>query len=765
MAKIVLCGEAWGEAEEKAFQATGVISPFVGQAGSVLDAILEEVGLARAELTILNVMNERPPNNNFDVYYEKKQPTQKLRDAYARLTQEILDAKPNVIVCLGNEAMRAVLGHEGVMDWRGSVVSPPTHSPLQGVKCIPTIHPAAVLREWTFRPAVVADFKRIKKESEYAQICYTPREAKINPSLEEVLSGIEAASRSDYCAFDIETESGQVTCIGLSYRADRAICIPFWFASSGSIWSPEEEQLIWSKLKELLEAESPKKIAHNGMYELEYLTATVGIRPKIHLDTMLMFHTLYPELPKSLAFLVSLYTDHPYYKYQRKAAEMDVLWEYNAKDAMLTLECAMKIEKELSDAGLTAFHEKYVHALVDPMFSMTHKGVRFDTDKCREMRRQYEADIERWQCELDTLVGHPLNIGSHKQMTTWLYTELGLPQQWKRRATGGKTLSADEEALETLYKSSKNEAIAIVLKMREAGKILSTYLNVRLDNDKRIRCTYNIAGTETGRLSSSATCFGTGSNLQNTPDGDVRSLFLADPGYVFINADLSQAEARVVAYLSGEKRLIEVFNEGGDIHRKNASNIFNVKESEVTDEQRYLAKRIVHASNYGMGYKTFAKTASVPEALARRLLAQYFAAYPRIKIWHMQTRDRLNKSRTLVTPFGRPRVFFNKWSESLLKEGLAFIPQSTVADCVNQAIIELDQKWKTEDKTLLLQVHDSILAQVREDKLDEAVAEIKEAMLKPITIGYETFTIPVDVKVGLNWGTLSKYKQQKECAA
>ena len=649
-ARVMLIGECWGETEEK------VHRPFQGQAGKILDGILEEVDIPRAMCRITNVLHERPPNNNFLIYYEKNKPTPKLLEAYERLANEITACQPNLVVCLGNEAMKAVLGHGGIMDWRGSIF----YSPLHG-KVMPTIHPAAILRDWTLRPSVVSDFEKVREEMMYAEIKSKKKEIEINPSLETILEHIDEARQSDYCAFDIETESNQITCLGIAYKPDHAICIPFWFGSSGSIHSQEDEQLIWIQLRELLEADSPKKIAHNGMYELEYLSRTMGIIPKIHLDTMLMFHTLYAELPKSLAYLVSIYTDHPFYKYQRKTDKMDEMWTYNGTDAMLTYECAKKLIKELYEEKRMGFYIDSVHSLMDPLFGMTRTGVRFDHEKRKDIKKVYEDDFSVMQQKLNNLVGHALNIGSHKQMTEWLYKELKLPKQTKKRkATGDETETADEEALNNLYKKHPKEEIKLVLEMREKQKLLSTYLNVKIDDDKRIRCSYNIAGTETGRLSSSSTAFGTGTNLQNIPDGIIRSMFVADERYTLINADLSQAEARVVAYISGDQRLIEIFEQGGDIHKKNAANIYNCKEEEVTDEQRYLAKRVVHASNYGMGPRTFAQTAGISESEATRLLNRYFAAYPRIKFWHMQVRSQLDKTRVLVNPFGRKRIFFNR---------------------------------------------------------------------------------------------------------
>lgn len=755
-AKIMLVGECWGKDEEK------VRKPFQGQAGRVLEGILKECGIPRPRLYITNVLHERPPNNNFQIYYErvggKKVPTAKLQEAYERLKNEIAQVNPNVIVPMGNEAMKAVLGHAGVMNWRGSVIRN-----KMGIKVIPTIHPAAILREWVYRSAVVSDFNRISKEGDSHEYKETEREFIIHPTFEESIEEIQRAAGSDYCAFDIETESNEITCIGLSYRPHRAICIPLhrgfkreMWKGEGGFYTDEQECGLIDALRGLLESESPKKIAHNGMFDVEWINRCLHIKTRLHFDTMLAFHTLYSEFPKALSFLTSLYTDHPYYKYQIKTDDQSVYYRYNATDAVLTYECAMALIKELDESGQRNFYDTYVHSLVNPLLSIQHRGVRFDEERRKDLKKRYTKEVTSLQKDLNKKVGYELNINSYPQMTEWLYNELGLPKKVrKRKATGKTTLAADEEALNELYRKHKVEEIKTVLSIREKNKLLSTYLKVKIDKDKRIRCSYNIAGTETGRLSSSSSTHGIGTNLQNVPE-DLRVLFLADEGKTLINADLSQAEARIVAHLASEERLIKVFENGGDIHRKNAANIFNKPEGEVTCEERYIAKRVVHASNYGMGAITFAQTAGISTTDSKRLLNQYFSTYPRIRVWHMQIRDTLTRTRCLTTPFGRRRAFFNYWGDSMLKEGLAYVPQSTVADITNQGLINLYNKGCE----LLLQVHDSIVIQCEEDKVDEYARLMIECMTIPIEINGKIVTIPVEIKSGKNWRDLKLWKKK-----
>jgi uracil-DNA glycosylase family 4 len=1061
-AKIMLVGEAPGEQEEKA----GV--PFVGMAGKLLDSLLEGAGIRREECYITNVMLERPAGNKFSNFYVKEKgkrsPSAALVEGRARLLTEIARVQPCVIVPMGNEAMLAILGMSGVVDWRGSCLDSPMG------KVIPTIHPASILRHWTYLPAVQNDFIRIKGEAATPEFYRTHRELVVCYDFNQAVEELKGVLNAKEVAFDIETESAQVTAIGFSHQLHRAITIPLWFAGSGSRFDIQQETLLWELITSILCSPGIRSMAHNGVFDIEHLRRVHGISVTNYaLDTMLAFHTVYPELPKGLDYLCSIYTDMPYYKHMGGSDNMDDFYRYNAMDACVTFEIAQELKVEMKDFGVEGFYYEHVHPMVEPIVAMQLKGVRFDHEERLRMKKAYKDIIKDMQSELELLVGHELNVGSHKQMCEWLYTELKLTKQTSRnKETGVVGLTADDGALEELYEKFPRREIELVREIRAKNKIVSTYLEVKLDPDGRVRCSYNLAGTETGRLSSSQTVTGTGMNLQNVPE-EVKHLFLADEGMVLINADLSQAEARIVAYVSWEQRLIDIFNNGGDVHRRNAANIFRKPESEVTANERQLAKRVIHAcltgdhevltesgrwvrldaydgkeamavwstlgeitfevplriynypptddlvslegtsisalctsnhafpviskdsvynrtyivkrsvdtfpkngripltgifhgngylnlvslqlmvaiqadgcickkgyvsfnlrkerkisrldnllvnikhtkkvyeertcyyiprkaithitslllpgktfnsklllnltlklrkdflqevvlwdgesnevsgrqtsyfstnkenaqlvqtiahvsgieaifrkavsrpnrkslylvhfnrrkfarieclrihksteckpvycvetstgyfltrrnnyvygtsnSNYGMGPVTFSRNAGITIQEAKSLLNKYFATFPRIKVWHMQMASSLKRTRTLVTPFGRKRVFYNKWDESVLKEGLAYIPQSTVADLVNQAIVELsgDESFRRLGIDILMQVHDSIVVQCPVESVDATVPLMRCAMSRPVVIGGRELKIPTDFKVGPNWGSMEKY--------
>lgn len=738
--------------------------PFAGMAGRVLDGLIRDSGMVREQIYFTNIFTRREHG------IDESLPVDGLILATRRINSSINRINPRVVICLGEHATKLITGRTGISHWRGSIL----HN-TDGRKCIPSYHPSSIAKEWTFRQTALVDFQRALRESSFPEIRRQERIYEIARTIEEtrrLLGTFYGGSQRQGCsdirystsireeclnvAFDIETESGQITSIAFApdNRPDWAVCIPFWFGSSGSLWSAEEEVEIWGLIKALLTDERIGKIAHNGSYDIEFIQRTLGFRvTPFAFDTMLGVHTLYLELPKALAYAVSIYTDHPYYKGDIHSKDMDTYFRYNATDACLTMEIATKLMAELKEEGLWEFYKEYVHSLWEPLMEMSLKGVKFDYLRKNSIKKRMQEEVATLQRNLDAAVGHAINTNSPKQMKEWLYQELKYkPKTKRKKGSVEETITADEEALEDLYRETKDENLKTVLKIRERQKVISTYLEVTLDEDKRIRCNYSITGTETGRLSSSKTARGTGTNLQNVPPGPVRSLFIPDPGKVFINADLSQAEARVVAYISNESRLIRVFEEGGDIHRKNASNIFRVSESEVTDEQRQMAKRVVHASNYGMGPITFAKQCDIPASEAKRLLNQYFATYPEIANWQLSIASQLRSRRYLTTPFGRKRYFFNRYNEGLVKEGLAFIPQSTVADIVGKALVCAHRKGIE----LLLQVHDSLLVQTSAERVQETCEILKECLSTPIEINGKVLVIPTDVKVGMNWEDMKK---------
>jgi DNA polymerase-1 len=396
-----------------------------------------------------------------------------------------------------------------------------------------------------------------------------------------------------------------------------------------------------------------------------------------------------------------------------------------------------------------------------PLLEISWRGVRVDQAKRKQAIADYKAKEEGSLALFKTQVGKDLNPHSPAQLQAWLYAERGIkPIMRSRKAKNGEkseTASVDETAIRDLLTRHNIPALSTLLDIRETHKILETYLSAPLDKDGRLRTSYDLTGTETGRLSSRATPFGTGTNPQNVPKGIAREMVVPDEGMTFVGADLSQAEARVVAYLAKETRLIEVFTNGGDIHRRNAARIFRKPEGDITTEERYLAKRVVHASNYGMGPNKFAQVAGIPKARAIELLNAYFTNFPRIKVWHLEIQEELRKSRTLTTPLGRVRQFMGAWNDDLLREAYAYIPQATVSDILNDGLVETYELLKQDSLgEILLQVHDSILVQCKPENVETVKLLLKDKLARAIPIAGATCLIPVTISHGESWNALKE---------
>lgn len=331
MPDIMIVGEAWGEKEEE------VGKPFVGTSGWLLDQMLAQVGIDRRECYVTNVFNLRPKPSN-DVKNLCGPKTEALpgypalvkgkyvRKEYAgeldRLYSEIEREAPNLIVCLGATAAWALLLTSGIKLIRGAVTL--VHPSVEGrigraTKVLPTYHPAAVARQWSLRPIVIADLDKAKRESASAEYRRPSRCIWIKPTLEDLQAFEELHVRPAVdLTPDIETKQDQITCFGFATDSGTAIVIPFFTESGLSYWPTLDDELrAWSYIRRWL-AMKPL-IFQNGLYDMNITWSRYGI-PSIAAaeDTMLLHHAWQPEMEKGLGFLATIYTDEASWKFMRK---------------------------------------------------------------------------------------------------------------------------------------------------------------------------------------------------------------------------------------------------------------------------------------------------------------------------------------------------------------------------------------------------------------------------------------------------------------
>jgi uracil-DNA glycosylase family 4 len=755
-AKIAIVGEAPGAVEE----ANG--RPFCGASGQLLNDMLANSGISRKDCYITNVVKTRPPNNDFNIYYrdtKRNLPNDVLLAAHQALHAELKVVSPNVIIALGGEALRALMGRKlSIEDWRGSILSSPCG------KVIATYHPAFILRAYEHRKIVELDLRRAVGEQYTKNLNIPPVKALLNPTLEQCLEYLN--SEPDLVAFDIETFGQSIRCIGFCSEKGKAICIPFFkirqtHVFSGAFecaWSEHEEKLILDAMERFLANPRIRKIAQNFPFDATMLEREFGLEVHgLYMDTMVAFHCCYSELPKGLDFLCSVFTRYPYYSDYNAMVDQS-LWYYNCMDCIATFEVCLALEDEMKDLNVEHFYHTHAQPLMLALSRAGNYGPLVDATAREKMKATLEAELIEIKTKLLGLVGFELNPNSSVQMMKYFYHQLNIKPILNRQS-GNPTLN--EEALRIL--AVKNERIAVpiglILDYREKTKLIGTFLTSKLNDLGRLPTSYNAAGTTTGRISSSKTIFGLGGNLQQIPRGEFRRIFVAPPGKVLIKTDLSQAEARAVAWYANILFLIKSFQVPGfDIHRWNAAIVFNKPEAEVTKKERQTSKSLVHGANYGLGHITAARLAGVSTNVAKQALERYKSTLIELGMWHARIKNKVITERRLYTPLGRMRMFFGRMDEDTFRSAYAFLPQSLIADIINHAFFRLDQTLPAGCR-LILQVHDELVIEADEDKVAQVVELMRKEIEFPICIeGVELpMIIPQEIKVGPNWYDTKEY--------
>ncbi len=738
-AKICILGEAPGKVELKQGR------PFCGPSGRTLDLLLRNAGIKRHECYVTNVI--KTDKINIREYYEDaglNHPTDELRRIREEVIEEINSVGPNLTIALGAEALKCLHQDDDVSigNYRGSILRTPVG------KVIPSYHPAAMLRQWEWFPIASLDFAKVLREKHSPEVNLKDRKFITEPTIHDVRRYIrEVVLHAPQVAFDIETVGRGhrfIDCLAIAPADGEAMCIPFTYRNGEPYWrSVDDEMEAWTLVGEVLSNPKIKKIGQNGQYDIIYLERFGIPIENYHFDTMAAANVLHPEFPKALAFLASIYTDEPFYKDTSQSDR----WIYNAKDACLTFEVAEKQQKDLKDRGLEEFYFNHVHPLLQIYIEIHENGVKIDTIRLQEAKEVIEQEIEQLSAELSRMVGWEVNVNSPKQMKQLLYDEMKFPL--RKNKSGNPT--ADAQAIKEFYRRSQRRELELILEIRKKRKVLSTYLNMPYDSDGRVRTSYNVSGTETGRLSSSSSVDGTGTNMQNLPKGICREILVPDTDDdVFVAADLGQAENRVVAYLCCDPQMKKVVDSEGDIHTTNAAMIFNKPEEEVTPAERQLGKRITHGSNYRMSWMTFSRYAEIPAKDAKRLLQQYHDTYPFLSRWHREIELALRKDRTLRNPFGRERIFYGRMDDATFRDATAYLPQSTVSDAIHAATFRIYARLPHPAR-IALQLHDSITVHCPRSMQEEAERIIVEELQRPFYINGQPLEIPADVNWGTNW--------------
>lgn len=781
-AKIMFVIDAPGEKDDISGKPLHPQSP----AGNMFDKLLGNAKLSRYEVAITSVAKERPPGNKIEMFFEDKRmynPKPIMLQWVEDLKQDIILHKPNIVVGLGDTALWALTGSRGITANRGYVLS---CSLVQKQKIMCTFQPQSINYEWHLAFTTIMDFRKAVRESQSPLITPDARALNAFPSKREFIDylGWLQHSHDGPIALDIETTmTGHLDIIGLAPNANMGISYTF-IKGKRAVLRPSDEFEIWMLLAQLFKTKS--LIMHNGLFDMASMWYYLGILATgYNKDTMVATHICWPETPRSLSYLSSICLTVPKWKHTSQSAPSI----YNCEDAVNTFGCWDFMSREM-DQGDHWDTFDFEMRQVWPASMLQLQGVSVSPEKQKQIVYETKRERDYINKELLQEIGHAVNWNSSQQVQSFLYDELRLPAQYKRRKSrfDKRKRTADKEALTKLFRKTQNPILEKIMRYKKLAKLMSSFVNIKLSPKGRAHTSYNITGATMsrtvkdkvvddeanyqsfGRWSSSKSIilpYGSG-NLQNIPK-PARKMYVPPEGMVWLQADYKQAEAVVVSYEILDYPMIKLFKDSFgltsaecdernlDIHKLTAAKNFRIPIAKVNDELRTIGKTIRHATNYSAGPGVVASRLGCTLSQAKGLLESYHAGTPQLRMWHKKIQDLLRHNRVLSNLLGRKHKFLKAWGDDLFRSAYSFIPQSTVGDLLNLSLVRLYESYG-EQVNIALQLHDAIYAWTTPELADWTATVMKQSMLIPLTSTHgEEYYIDVDFTIGPTWGELKGF--------
>lgn len=745
-ASVAFVGEGPGDVEIRKR------APFVGKSGQLLWRHVAGYGLNQASVYSTNVIKRQismSDNEKFKIH----------RDELAKWEELLiweLDQLSNLdaVVLLGNYALTAITGEEGIGNWRGSVL--PIQMPNgRQIRAICANNPAYPLREPKTEITFMMDMKKLdlvlrKKFVEHKV------DAIINPSYGEAMAYLRDLQRSELpVAADIEGLNNETACMGLANNGHRAICIN-WRDATKNRYSLSQEADLWTAIQKLFD--SHRVIAQRGDFDAYWCWLRDRIRIRVWLDTLLGHHTLYPQLPHDLGYLTAQYSTHPYYKgegdYWKEGGDINEFWVYNCKDAAITHHAGMRILKELEQQGLDKFFFGHVMRAQPHLVEAIVHGLNVDQTVKQALAIEIGKDVAGFEDEFYRLVhectdddSYYPNPSSWPQMKDLFFGRLGLQ---------GHGTSTDKANRQHIMKNTRTrpidrEMLAALDRFKKEDKFRSTYASAKESADGRFRFEFKQYGTTNapGRLSSSELINGEGGNIQNQPVR-ARGFFVADPDCVLIYYDLAQAEAQVVSFRADIPKWKQQFAQARldgkyDCHRALASEMFKVAYEAVPtkdwDEDnhptiRYVAKRCRHGLNYRMERFKLSEVTDLPYHRAAHAFMLYHKITPELMKWWEQEEREFKRTREVYNALGRRFKVLQPVDDDVSKSIVAYYPQSTIGDKVVQTWYQSqeDDRWPTGHARIAINVHDNLVGIAEPKHAKTCLRIMKKYAESPIMI-------------------------------
>lgn len=718
------------------------------------------------------------------------------------LAREIDIVKPEWILALGNEALQATTGHSGITKWRGKV------EVKNGISVFPTVSPAMVLRNPKYLKGWKADLAFFANQvygREHTHAKPKIFKVRTKEGLQQVIERLKAATVVSY---DLETvgfeewkpESAMVTISMTIWNPDMSRAETYVVP----LYHPESPfRRKWRRVVQLLGKYLSRvkvRVAHNGKFDDRWLRH-FGVDVHCTFDTMLAAHLLDENREKGLKELARMLLGAPAWDISTKdllTVELDVILQYNGYDTHWTYELYKVFKQQLLDQPrLARIFTKLMMPASQVLTDAEMRGIWVDEERLAtntkiaydELYAVEEKLLEYVPEDIPDFIGKNKRTGGQVNFNAsnfarwWLFEYLELPvlKRGKAKEDGrpGDPSMAEDVLLEL---KGEHPAVDLMLERSWWQKATSAFFdpyNELIDKDSRIHTTFKLHGTVTGRLSSgkededkiTAKVQRRGVNLQQVPrDQMVRGLFGAPPGWQFVEADFSQIELRVVAFLSRDSSMLGIYQRGEDIHTATASWVLGIPLSQVNKDARKKAKAVNFGFVYGMGAPKFVHTAftkydlrfSVGEAAEIR--RQFFTNFAGLPKWHAKQRSLANKYKRVQSPLGRVRNLpdidsADKGVKAEAERQAINSPvQSFASDLTQLSMVLIQKEFERQgiQGFIIGTVHDSLLFEIKEEWLPKALPIIKQTMetlplRKKFGIDVDV-PIVADISVGKHWG-------------
>jgi len=572
--------------------------------------------------------------------------------------------------------------------------------------------------------------------------------------------------QKEFC-FDTETTgldplTAEIVGLAISYKSHEAFYIPFPA-------NRDEATELFNEFKPVLENKAIRKIGQNIKYDISILKQYgLEVRGEIF-DTMIAHYLMQPDLRHNLNFLSEQYLGYKPVSIEeligkkgvKQGSMRDVaaekITDYACEDADLTFQLKEIFEKELEKNNLDNLSATMEMPLIPVLADMEQTGIKLDTNALNDFAKKLNGELIKIEEKIIEHAGIHFNISSPKQLGEILFDKMKLDPKAKRTKT--KQYSTSEDTLQKI--ADKHPIINDVLEFRSLKKLLSTYVEAlpKLINEGtgKIHTTYQQAVASTGRLSSK------NPNLQNIPIRDergkeIRKAFIpSDSNHVLLAADYSQVELRVMAHMSQDTNMIEAFNNNVDIHTSTAAKIFHVENlSEVTSDQRRMAKSANFGIIYGISAFGLSQNLNIPRTEAKQLIEEYFNGFPNVKEYMDKSIAKARDKGYVETMLGRKNILKDINSRNAIVRGVSEryainAPiQGSAADIIKLAMIDIFDvmQEKNYKSKMILQVHDELIFDVYKPELEEIKNLVRTKMEGAIKL---SIPLTVDIGTGENW--------------